>query len=150
MRGRPVFEEGRCGGDVVALARRQDEAQRSSQRIGEHGDLGSQSASGAPQRLVRGPPFSGRRLLMGANDGAVDHQVEVVAILGQCGEDPISDAGLRPSAETGMDALPDPVTLRRSHQHAPERKTHRQSFTKRRLSVACSASNKVRIARHSR
>ncbi len=36
--------------------------------------------------------FSGRRLLVGANDGEVDHQALVVPILGQIGEDPVPDA----------------------------------------------------------
>ena len=43
--------------DVANLARRHDEAQGTTERIGQHMDLGRQSASGTPQRLILGPPF---------------------------------------------------------------------------------------------
>jgi hypothetical protein len=42
---------------VVRLAGRDREPQRPAAGIGEHVDLGGQSASGAPQRLVARPPF---------------------------------------------------------------------------------------------
>lgn len=50
------------------------------------------------QRLIPGP-FSAGRLLMSANDRAVDHQISVVAIGGQSLEDPFPDAGMAPAAE---------------------------------------------------
>ena len=43
--------------DVVRLASRDREAQRPSERIGQHMDLGRQSTSGTPQRLILSPPF---------------------------------------------------------------------------------------------
>jgi hypothetical protein len=41
----------------VRLASRDPKAQRPSERIGQHMDLGRQSTSGTPQRLILGPPF---------------------------------------------------------------------------------------------
>jgi hypothetical protein len=41
----------------VHLAARQYKAQRTAQRVGEHVDLGGQSASGASQSLVLVPLF---------------------------------------------------------------------------------------------
>jgi hypothetical protein len=43
--------------DVSDLAGGHNETQRPAQRIGEHVDLGGQSASGTPHRLILGPPF---------------------------------------------------------------------------------------------
>jgi len=51
------FQEIGGGGDVMRLARCDLEAQRPSERIGQHVDLGRQSTSGTPQRLILGPPF---------------------------------------------------------------------------------------------
>src|SRR5690606_34055927 len=45
------------GGDVIGLPRRDQEPQRTPQRVAEHVDLGGQSTSGTPQRLILGPPF---------------------------------------------------------------------------------------------
>src|ERR1700752_679911 len=50
-------DEGFSLRDVAALSGCDDEAQRSSERIGEHVDFGGQSSSGAPQSLVLVPPF---------------------------------------------------------------------------------------------
>ena len=48
-----------CGrlGDVINLPSRDDEAERTAERIGQHVDFGGQPASGTPQRLIFGPPF---------------------------------------------------------------------------------------------
>ena len=43
--------------DIAALAGGDDEAQGTAQRVRQHVDLGGQSASGTPQRLILGPPF---------------------------------------------------------------------------------------------
>jgi len=45
------------GGAVMHLAAGQDEAQGAALGVGEGVDLGGQSASGTPQRLIFGPPF---------------------------------------------------------------------------------------------
>lgn len=50
-------EQFRGGGDVALLAWRDDDPQRSAARIDEQMDLGGQSSSGTPQRLVPRPPF---------------------------------------------------------------------------------------------
>ena len=43
--------------DVTNLASRHDKAQGATERIGQHVDLGGQSPSGTPQRLILAPPF---------------------------------------------------------------------------------------------
>lgn len=55
--GSLTFQQSGSLGDVANLTGRDDEAQRPAQRIGQHVDFGGQSASGAPQRLILGPPF---------------------------------------------------------------------------------------------
>ena len=52
-----AFEQDGRGKDVARLAGRDQKPQRPSARIGPHVDLGGQSASGTPQRLILGPPF---------------------------------------------------------------------------------------------
>jgi hypothetical protein len=49
------LEHGLGGSAVVHLAARQFKARRTAQRVGEHMDLGGQSASGASQSLALGP-----------------------------------------------------------------------------------------------
>jgi hypothetical protein len=56
-------------------------------------------------------PFSARRLLVRANDGAVDHQILVVAI-GQSSEQALPDASMAPVAEAPMHRFPLAVPLR--------------------------------------
>jgi len=73
---------------------------------------------------------------MDADQGAVEHQVGVVAILDQLGEHPLPDTGLGPAGEAGVDALPLAVALGRSGQCAPDRRTHKTPFTNNRLSAA--------------
>lgn len=52
-----AVEQGRRLGDVADLSGRDDEAERTAERIGQHMDFGGQSTSGTPQRLIFGPPF---------------------------------------------------------------------------------------------
>jgi hypothetical protein len=52
-----ALEKRRCLRDVTNLTGRDDEAQWTAERIGQHVDFGGQSASGTPQRLILGPPF---------------------------------------------------------------------------------------------
>jgi len=47
----------RRGDDVMKLPAGDHEPQRAAQSVGQHMDLGGQSASGTPQRLIFGPPF---------------------------------------------------------------------------------------------
>jgi hypothetical protein len=81
----------KCGWMLFALQAL--EAERTAERISQHVDLGGQSASGAPQRLIFGA-FAACGLLVGANNGAIDHQILVVTIGGQRGEYPLPDAGM--------------------------------------------------------
>src|SRR5579862_3313212 len=52
-----AIEQSRCGDDVMDLASGEDEAQRPSERIGEHVDFASQSSSGAPRAWFWSPLF---------------------------------------------------------------------------------------------
>ena len=52
-----AIDQSGSGDDIAHLAGRDDETQRTSQRVGKHVDLGGQSASGTPQRLILAPPF---------------------------------------------------------------------------------------------
>jgi len=54
---RQALEQGGRGGDVALLARRNHDPQRSAARIDDEVDLGRQSSSGTPQRLIARPPF---------------------------------------------------------------------------------------------
>jgi len=91
------------------------------------------------------PPFSGRRLLMGADDGAVDHQILVVAVGGERVEHPLPYAGMAPPAETPMDALPPTVALRQvapmcTWAQNPQTSVHEQSVIRSRSArIACLA-----------
>ena len=53
-----------------------------------------------------GPPFSGRGLLVGTDQGGVEHEVLVVGVVDQRFEDPLPDARLGPSCEALVQALP--------------------------------------------
>ena len=55
--GAATFEQGGRLGDVAGLSRCEDEAQGAAKAVGEHVDLGGQSASGTPQSLILAPPF---------------------------------------------------------------------------------------------
>jgi hypothetical protein len=63
----PLSRAGACR-DVAGLAGSDDEAQGATERIGEQVDLGRQSASGTPQRLVLRPlfrsPLAGARMMV--------------------------------------------------------------------------------------
>lgn len=50
-------KQGRCLSHVAGLSGRDNEPERAPERISQHVDLGGQSTSGAPQRLIPGPPF---------------------------------------------------------------------------------------------
>ena len=53
----PPLQQGFCLRDVADLTGGDDQPQGASERVGQHVDLGGQSASGTPQRLILGPPF---------------------------------------------------------------------------------------------
>src|SRR5690606_12654756 len=57
------------------------------------------------------PPFSSRCLLVGANDGAIKHQVFIVTVCSQRIEHPFPHTGMTPPAETPMHGLPLAITL---------------------------------------
>src|SRR5687768_13187722 len=50
-------QQRRCGDNIMDLAAGEDEAQRATERIGEHVDFAGQSSSEAPQSLVLVLPF---------------------------------------------------------------------------------------------
>ena len=88
-------------------------------------------------------PIAGDRLaqgvvvLVGANEGRVEHEVFVLLIRSERGEHALPDAGLRPTGE----ALVGPLILAvpfsgRSPQCAPERSSHKPALTNKRLSLA--------------
>jgi hypothetical protein len=52
-----AVDHGRRGDDVMDLTTGEHEAEGASQSVGQHMDLGGQSSSGTPQRLIFGPPF---------------------------------------------------------------------------------------------
>src|ERR1051325_8498616 len=58
------------------------------------------------------PPLSGRRLLVGADQGGVEHEVLVLGIVDQGFENPFPHAGLGPTGEALMHAFPFAVALR--------------------------------------
>ena len=58
-----------------------------------------------------GPPFSGRRLLVGAHQGAIEHETVVIGVRGQGGEYAFPDAGLGPARETLARGLPFAIAL---------------------------------------
>jgi len=66
----------------------------------------------------RGPPFSGRCLLMGADKGRVEHQVFVSSVRGQQLENAFPHPGPGPSREAFMDGFVFAIPLR---QIAPSR-----------------------------
>lgn len=55
--GALAFEQIGGRGDVARLPGRDSEPQGPAKRVGKHVDLGGQSTSGTPQRLVLCPPF---------------------------------------------------------------------------------------------
>jgi hypothetical protein len=68
---------------------------------------------------------------MGANDGAVEHQILVVAVGCQGGEHPLPYAGVAPAAEPPMHRLPAAVALRqvtpvRAGSQHPQTAIHEQ------------------------
>jgi hypothetical protein len=64
------------------------------------------------------PPFSGRCLLVDADDCAVDHEIYVVPVGRERVESPLPHTGMTPSAETAVNRLPPTIAFR---QIAPVR-----------------------------
>lgn len=58
------------------------------------------------------PPFSGRRLLMGTDQGGVEHEILVLGIVDRRFEYALPHAGFGPPGEALMQALPLAVALR--------------------------------------
>ncbi|KGB21209.1 hypothetical protein AtDm6_2845 [Acetobacter tropicalis] len=58
------------------------------------------------------PPFSGCRVLVGADNGAIDHQTRIVAIGGQRGEYPLPHTRMAAAAEAPVDCLPVTIVFR--------------------------------------
>lgn len=64
-----------------------------------------------PRAWVRAP-FSAGGLLVGAHDGAVEHDVLVVRVRHRIGEAALPDTGLGPAPEALLDAIPLAAALR--------------------------------------
>ncbi len=94
-----AFEQIEGRSDVTGLPWRSAEAP--TVRVGQHVALGRQPHSGTPQRLILAPPFFGRCLLVGANDGAADHQPLIVPIGRQRLEYALPNTGMAPAADAG-------------------------------------------------
>jgi len=100
------------GDDVVDLPAGEDEAERPSEGIGEQCGFWWSILLGIAPEPDCGPPFSGRRLLVGAHQRRVEHEILVVAIGDQDLEDTLPNAALGPAREAGVDAFPLAVPLR--------------------------------------
>src|SRR5579862_3790479 len=79
-----------------------------------------------------GPPFSGRCLLVGANQSGVEHEVLILAIFDESLEDTLPHAALGPAREAGVDALPLAVSFRqvvpvRARTQHPQNGIHEQA-----------------------
>jgi hypothetical protein len=101
-----ALQQRRRGNDIVDLTAGEDEAQRAAQRIGKHVELAN------PPRERFWSPLSGRGLLVRADQGGVEHQILILAILGENLEDALPGAVLGPACEAGMHALPLAVSRR--------------------------------------
>ncbi len=82
---RKSVEKSRCLSDVTTLTGGEDHLERSSLAVRGYVDLGGQSTSGTPPKPDFGPPFSGRGLLVCANQGAVEHDRVIVGIVDKVG-----------------------------------------------------------------
>src|SRR6516164_10419 len=58
-----------------------------------------------------GRTFSGGGLLVGSDEGGIEHQVLVLRVIDESREHPLPDARLRPAREARVDALPFAVSL---------------------------------------
>ena len=92
--GLSAFDHGGGGDDIVDLPSRQHEADGPPKGRRAYGSSSSVRLGNAPAP-ESWPPFSGRRLLVGANQGRVEHEVLVVAIFDQGFEDALPDPGDR-------------------------------------------------------
>lgn len=105
LAGAQGVDQGQRLGAVVHLARRKDEADGGVPRRQRPRGSWCSVRLGNASEPSSGAPFSGRRLLVRPDDGAVNHQLFVVAIFDQVGEDLIKDAFGRPARETLRDGL---------------------------------------------
>lgn len=134
------------GGDVAGPPRRDAGPQGVPKHIGEHVNLGGQSTSGTPQRLILWPPFSGCGLLVRADNGSVEHQILVVAICGECVEYRSQTPACHQRLKRRCIVLHLPQRSTRSRQCAPDR--NNPQTTVREQAVIRSSS--ARVARLSR
>jgi hypothetical protein len=97
----------------MGLSRRQHQFDRISQGIDEGVDFGRQSAAGSTDRLLA--VFFSRpgAMLVGADNGGIDHHVFVVVIARQQFENTIENPALGPPAEALVDDFPIAKTLRK-------------------------------------
>ena len=76
-------------GRIRGLTSGESKAKRPAPSISHQVYLGTQTASGTPQSLL-GSPFSTGCLLLGPNNGGINHDVSVVRVLQQHLEDPFT------------------------------------------------------------
>ncbi len=129
-----AFEQSGRRGDVAGLAGCDPEPQGPTERVGEHVDFGGQSPSERPSAWSL-PPLFRRRLLVSANDRAVDHQILVVPVRRQRLEHPLPDAGMAPATEASVHRLPLAVAVRKIAPMGTRAQHPQTSVTNRRLSA---------------
>ena len=71
-------------------------------------DFGREAAPRAPKGLNVGPPFCTSRMLLGSNDGAVNHDPFTTRLTSNGFEDPLPDTTPVPPIEAGEDRVPGP------------------------------------------
>lgn len=101
-----AFEQVRRNRDVAGLAGRDAKPHRATEDVSEHVDLGRQSTSGTPQRLVAAPPFPAAACWWTRTMVLSIMRLGVVAVGGERVEHPLPHAGMALAAETLVDRLP--------------------------------------------
>jgi hypothetical protein len=97
-----------CEGNVVALPRRPNQAERIAERITRGVDLGAQPISRPAQALGIRPPFFRARasgMLMRPHDGRIDHQPFQIGFARKSRQHVIENAHLNPAIVTPFHRL---------------------------------------------
>jgi hypothetical protein len=106
--------------DVSRLSGCDSDVERPAKGGGQQVVYRLQSTSGTPHCQIFGPHIP-PSLLIGGNDGALDHEILIVSISRQRFEDQFSRAGMTPSTETAVHSFPFTGGFRPLTPMAPER-----------------------------